>query len=318
MKTDVYFAKKGPYRLIAYENEKAQNVFLQIDKYAYAPQIVNTTICDRARYSIEDVLKNYLEYELIKKEKKEIGIKYKYIWKPLMNVKISEELGFSTVELCRAKRDLAILIQKLQEILLYVEPSPEGLKTFSHKIKELLILACTDVENSFKFYNLGDNERTTDYIKILDFVDLTKYNISLIGYASSFKCCPFLNWNKKETTKSLPWYHAYTQLKHDSLNNFHLATLENCLNAIAAKLILFAVRYTPMSLYNEFDTCSQLARSSLDYRIEETDDIYIPIIEGKRSYSGAFTVPFQCHNGKIIQNIYDIANTLPFTERPIK
>ena len=105
MKTDVYFAQKGPYRLIAYENEKAQNVFLQIDKYAYAPQIVNTTICDRAQYSIEDVLKNYLEYELIKKEKKEIGIKYKYIWKPLMNVKISEELGFSTVELCRAKRD---------------------------------------------------------------------------------------------------------------------------------------------------------------------------------------------------------------------
>ena len=318
MITDVYFARKAQYRLIAYENALQQNVFLQIDKYDYAPQIVNTTICDKNQYSIEDILKNYLEYDIIKKEKKEIGIKYKHIWKPLMNVNISSELDFSIVELCRAKRDLAILIQKLQEILLYVEPSTEGLKTFSHKIKELLILTCTDIENNFKFYKFGKNERTSDYIKILNFVDLTKYNISLIGYANSFKCRPFLNWNSKETTQSLPWYHAYTQLKHDSLNNFHLATLENCLNAIAAKLILFAVRYAPMSLYNEFDTCSQLARSSLDYSIEDTDDIYIPIIEGKRSYSGAFTVPFHCHNGKVIKNIYDIANTLPFIEKVVK
>ncbi len=318
MKTDVYFAQKGPYRLIAYENSKAQNVFLQIDRYNTAPKIINTTICDKSQHSIDDVLKNYLEYELIKRENIEIGVKYKHIWKPLMNVKIQDELNFSTIDLCRAKRDLAILIQKLQEILLYIEPSEEGLKAYSHKIKELLILACTEVENSFKYYNLGNNQKTSDYIKILKVVDLTKYKISLVGYANPYKCCPFKNWNDAEPTKSLPWYDAYNNIKHNSSKNFNLATFENCLNAIAAKLILFAIRYSPMSLYNEFDTCAQLTRSSLDYNIEDSEDIYIPLIEGARSYSGAFTVPFKCHNGKVIQNIYDIAQTIPYEEREVK
>lgn len=314
MKTDVYFSKKEKYRLIAYENEKRQNVFLQIDKYDFAPQIINTPIFDKS-HDIEDVIKNYFEYEIIKKERMDIGIKNKHIWKPFLNVKIQDELDFTTVELCRAKRDLGILIQKLQEILLYVEPSAEGLRTYSHKIKELLILSCTEIENSFKLYNLGKNERTSDYVKLLDLVDLTKYKISLVGYANPFKCCPFENWNAKEPTKSIPWYDAYNKLKHKGNEVFHLATLENCLNAIAAKLILFAVRYSPMSLYNEIDTCSQLARSSLDYRIENTNDFYIPVIEGKRSYSGAFTVPFHFQNGKIIDNLYDIAETKPYIMR---
>ena len=59
MKTEVYFAQKGPYRLIAYENSKAQNVFLQIDRYNTAPKIINTTICDKSQYLIDDILKNY-------------------------------------------------------------------------------------------------------------------------------------------------------------------------------------------------------------------------------------------------------------------
>lgn len=315
MKTDVYFAKKEHYQMIAYENAKKQNVFLQLDKCDFAPQIINVTICDKDNYEIQNTLEKYFEYSILKKVKIEIGVKIPHIWKPLLNVNIQKELDFKIFDLYRAKRDLGILIQKLQEILLYIEPSPNGLKTYGHKIKELLILTCTEIENNFKFYNLGKNERTSDYIKILDFVDLSKYNISLIGYAENFKCCPFKEWNKKEPTKSIQWYDAYTKLKHHSEESFHLATLENCLNAIAAKLILFAIRYSPMSLYNEFDTCSQLARSSLDYRIEESDDFYIPVIEGKRSYSGAFTVPFRCQNGKIINNIYDVANTLPFIER---
>ena len=314
MKTEVYFAKKDNYRLIAYENDKSQNVFLQIDKWNYAPQIINTIICDNNKYSIDDVLKNYLEYEIINKEEKEIGVKYKNIWKPLINVNIQEDLNFSTIELRRSKKDLAILIQKLQEILLYIEPSLEGLKTYSHKIKELLILACTEVENSFKFYKLGNNERTSDYVKLLDFIDLKKYKISLIGYSNNYKCCPFENWNNTKPTQSLPWYHAYTEIKHDSLNNFNLATLENCINAISAKLILFTILYSPMFLYNEFDNCSQLVRNSFDYRIEDSEDIYIPIIEGIRSYSGAFSKCYRYPNGKCIKNIYDGVVTLPFKE----
>ena len=231
---------------------------------------------------------------------------------------LEQELDYSIPELCRAKRDSGILIQKLQDILLYVEPSPEGLKTYSHKIRELLILACTEVESSFKSYNFGKNKNTEDYSKILKYVNLAKHKMSLVGYTNPHKCCPFEKWNTVQSTKSLPWYEAYNQVKHDKEKNFHQATLENCINAIAANVIMFAIRYSPMMLYNENDVCSNLVRNSLDFRIEDTEDFYIPIFEGKRSYSGAFSQNYSFPNGQIVEKVYDQRILIPFEEREIK
>ena len=96
-----------------------------------------------------------------------------------------------------------------------------------------------------------------------------------------------------------------------------MATLENCINAIAANIILFAVRYSVRYLYHKDDVCSNLIKSSLDYRIENSMDFYIPIYEGERSYSGAFTMPYKFHNGQVVENSYDIGNLLPFVEKEL-
>ena len=317
MKTDVYFAKDGPSRVIAYKNAKNQNVFLQIGRAEYAPSIQSILICD-SQYDIGKVIENAFQYTLTEVKNIEIGIKQKYIWKPLLQQNIQKELDFDIPELYRAKRNLSILMQKLQELLLYVEPSSEGLKAYSHKIKETLILACTELENYFKIYELGKNKRTADYIKILELVDLTKYKISLVGYINPYKCCPFETWNTSGTTQSISWYDAYTKIKHNSNKYFHLATLENCINAISANIIMFAIRYSPISLYNEFDTCSQLTRGSVDFRIEDTEDIYIPIYEGKKSHVGSFDVPYIFKNGESIHYTYDIHEQISLIEGPIK
>ena len=56
----------------------------------------------------------------------------------------------------REQRDsmqsLRMLLDKLDDILLYVEPYSGGINVFSHKTRELLILACTEVENSWTTY----------------------------------------------------------------------------------------------------------------------------------------------------------------------
>ena len=163
MKTDVYFAKKDGMLLIAYENHKQQNVFLQVEYADFAPQIRAQLICDK-NYNIEKIITNAYEYPIIKKENMEIGVKYKHIWKPLMQNNIEKELDFSVQEAYRAKRDLGILIQKLQEILLFIEPSNDGLKAYSHKARELLFLACSDLECSLKKYCFGKNDRMQDYV----------------------------------------------------------------------------------------------------------------------------------------------------------
>lgn len=51
MRTDVYFAKKDGILLIAYQNKRQQNVFLQVVYADYAPQLRAHLICD-TYYSI--------------------------------------------------------------------------------------------------------------------------------------------------------------------------------------------------------------------------------------------------------------------------
>ncbi|MBQ8436420.1 MAG: hypothetical protein IJX20_02085 [Alphaproteobacteria bacterium] len=316
MQTKVYFARKEDFGLIAYENTKQQNVFLQVAAIDYAPQINEVIICDNT-YNIKAIIENYYDFGIKEEQNMHIGWKYKHIWKPLINIHIEKELDFTQVDLFHAKRDLGILIQKLQEILLFIEPSEEGLKSYSHKIRELLFLACSDMESTLKKYQFGKNERMKNYIEILKYVDLTKYKISLVGYANPYKCSPFENWNVDEPAKSLPWYDAYNKLKHDREKNFYLATLENCINAIAANLILFAVRYSPMFLYNENDVCSNLARSSLEYKIEKSNDFYIPVFEGESNFSGS-SMSCRFKNGKILPAIYKQYHVRPFEEREIR
>lgn len=316
MKTDVYFARKGDFGLIAYENKKHQNVFLQVAAIDYAPQVNEVIICDN-KYNIKELIEKYYEFEIIDNKIMDIGWKYKNIWKPLINIHIEKELDITQAELFHAKRDLGILIQKLQEILLFIEPSEDGLKAYSHKIRELLFLACSDLESTLKKYNFGKNDSMKDYIEILKFVDLTKYKISLVGYAKPYKCCPFEHWEKKKVSQSLSWYYAYNEIKHNREENFHLATLENCINAIAANLIMFAVRFSPTTLYNENDVCSNLARSALKYEIENSRDFYIPVFEGEHYlYDTYMSCRFK--NGKSISEIYKKYHVMPYEEREVK
>lgn len=314
MKTEVIFAKRGSDKLMAYTNAKGQNVFLPIVQADIAPRLGEVIIVDKT-YDIQDVVQRMFELDIYKKQTLEIGIKEKHIWKPLLIGDMGKELDYTVYELCKAKRDLSVLIQKLQEILLYVEPATNCLQTYSHKLRELLILACTEFECSFKGYNFGNNERTSDYIKILDFVDLKKYKIELAGYSETFQSMPFANWNSAEPTKSLPWYYAYTQTKHNKTGSFNLATLENCINAICANIIMFTIRYSPHSLYNEMDVCSSLIRNTFALRIEDTEDIYIPIIEGERSYSGAFSNDISFKNGEVLRRVFDVQRSLPFKDK---
>lgn len=314
MLAEVYFAKRGNDKLIAYTNAKSQNVFLSIVQADLAPRLGEVIITEQT-YDIKTVIQQMFELDIYKQENIKIGVKNKCIWKPLMVGDMGRELNYTVYELCKAKRDLSVLIQKLQEILLYVEPASKCLQTYSHKLRELLILACTEFESSLKSYGFGNNERTSDYIKILDFIDLKKYKIELAGYSERFQSMPFVDWSISEPTKSLSWYYAYTQTKHNRIGSFNLATLENCIHAICANIIMFTIRYSPHSLYNETDVCSSLVRNTFALRIEDTEDVYIPIIEGEKRCSGAFSSSVSFKNGKRIDNVFDMHKILPFEHR---
>ena len=316
MITDVYFAKKNNKLLIAYQNAREQNVYLSISDYKFAPKLEKSLILHND-YNIDFIIEKGFEYTKIEKKEMDIGVKYKNIWKPFLDRNVMSELNFDISMLYKSKRNLYILVQKLQDLLLYVEPTETSLKTYSHKIKELFILACTEVESYFKLYGFGRNERTSDYIKILKRVNLFQYNISLFGYTNPYSCNPFKCWNEDNPTQSLFWYDAFTKLKHNPTDNFNLATLENCINAIAADIILFTIRYSVHSLYRGNDIYSTLISSLISLKIEETFDFYIPNIESKANFLYP-EEPYQfCVDNKYITatNLCGEQILIPFIER---
>lgn len=303
LETEVYYAKKGHNQVIAYRNKQNLPIFINIGNGDYAPRIDNIIIPNQS-YIIEKVIKNLYQYEIYKKCTQKVGVKLEHIWKPLLDQNIQDELDFNEYEKCAAKRDLGILVQMLQDALMYIEPTEDGLKCCGHKLRELLILSCSNVESKFKQYQFGDNERTRDYIKLLDYVDLSKYKLSLVGYINKHKSVPFFDWKKSSPTQSLPWFDAYTKIKHGQQDSMCLATLENCIDAVAANIIMYVIRYSPYTLYRETDVCSNLVSSFLGIGIEKTEDIYLPEINAEKEISGAFFHPIRFSNGETITNDY--------------
>ncbi|MBS7327929.1 MAG: hypothetical protein KIG68_04155 [Oxalobacter sp.] len=216
----------------------------------------------------------------------EVGTIINHVWRPGLCLNINEALDIDNGEKSRAKRELKILIEKLHEILMYIEPDPICLQSYGHKIRELLILACTECENTWTAYiRLSGNKKqrltTNEYIALKDKLFLAEYRIKFLNHPITIDLEPFKLWNVKKPTESLSWYNAYNQTKHNREDFFNKATLENCLNAIAANIVLFCVRYSPYDLNEESDLCSKLINEYFSIELSNPNiaSFYIPHIK---------------------------------------
>ena len=201
-------------------------------------------------------------------------------------------------EKARAKRELKILIEKLHDILLYIEPDNSCLKVYGHKIRELLILACTECENSWTSYirlsgNTNQRLTTNDYAKLKNVLYLGDYKVKFLNHPIKIDFHPFKDWDIENPTVSLAWYDGYNKTKHDRENSFQRSTLENCLNAICANIVMFCVRYGPYELIKNNDICSNLINEyfSVELISPQLSSFYIPLLKSMRTDSGVFYGP---------------------------
>ncbi|WP_152526905.1 hypothetical protein [Pseudogulbenkiania ferrooxidans] len=147
------------------------------------------------------------------------------------------------------------LFLSLKEIFKNIEPSTKNLNTYSHKIRELLILACTEVEASWKAVlaenstKKEDRYNTNHYVKTKDLLKLDKWSALLKDYEHLETFTPFKYWSASNPTSSLEWYDAYNAVKHDREGNFERANLKNLLNAMAAMHILLCAQWGPQTFY---------------------------------------------------------------------
>lgn len=247
------------------------------------------TATERKAGTITDWVTRVFGADQIRQATNQAGRTVAGVWRPALNYQEEslQALAASESEQRAAEQALRLLVERLDELFLYIEPDSDGLKAYSHKTRELLILACTEVENTWKHYmrtagvtpTAGDFS-TKDYVRLLGPLYLPEYEVSLKPYAAVPATRPFLGWDAAAPTKSLPWYDAYNKTKHDRTTHFPDATLRNCIVAIAANLVLFCVRFSPFPLFQGVGTLSSLVNHLFKIELRDPDpaSLYVPLI----------------------------------------
>lgn len=181
---------------------------------------------------------------------------------------------------------LIALMRQLDRICQTIHPSPETLDTYGHDIRNLLILACTEVETNWRgiLSKNGVSKRkltTNDYVQLSAAMRLPAYSVSFLQYPWLSPLAPFTGWGTTGSpTKELRWYDAYNKVKHDRENQFRESTLRHALEAVTACFVMVAAQFGFTGLRRtEVQSFFQL-EGSPTWEPEET---YIPTY-GRKPY----------------------------------
>lgn len=142
------------------------------------------------------------------------------------------------------------LMRRLEVICQTVHPEDKNLGAYGHEIRNLLILAATEVEAHWRgvlVANCVDRARysTNDYVILLPIMRLSEYAVDFRSFPWLEKIRPFSGWDKENPTQSLAWYQAYNRVKHNREGDFSSARLEHAFAAVTACIIMLAAQWTP-------------------------------------------------------------------------
>ncbi len=175
----------------------------------------------------------------------------------------------------------SIIFDAVQNLFRFVEPAKENLRTFSHKIREALILACTEVESAWRsVLEINSSKKasyysTNDYYRLVEPLHLKEWTVVLRDYPDLGDFSPFASWEESKPTKSLPWYDAYNAVKHHREERFQRATYESLINAAAALHILQSAQFGP-EIYDRLFENESSPFFTTSHPVHDLADLYAP------------------------------------------
>ncbi|MEE4675325.1 hypothetical protein V2K57_11715 [Pseudomonas alliivorans] len=188
------------------------------------------------------------------------------------------------------------LFKEVNSVFRHIEPELANYSVFGHRLRELLILLCTEIEANFKSFceanfpsSMPARPNTSHYHAASVPLLLDQYSVSLKDYPHCV-FSPFINWEASCATRSISWYEDYNAVKHDRNKNYSKSTLENVLKAAAALHVLQVSQWGPKIF-------SSLSFDRYTIFKEETvptiamGDVYIPALNTENGFITA--VPFE-------------------------
>ncbi len=144
-------------------------------------------------------------------------------------------------------RAFRILEQDLNELFNYVEPADKNLHTYSHRIQQLLMRTCVEIEANLTAILTENSYPKTSDLTMKDYrlVDqshrLSSFDVRITTWSGSQKIrTPYAAW---KNNGSLSWYRAYNKSKHNRHENFRLATFEALTDAICGLIALLSAQF---------------------------------------------------------------------------
>ena len=139
---------------------------------------------------------------------------------------------------------LFALTRTFTSICQTVQPATENLNVYGHDIRNLLVLASTEVEAQWKAILRANGVEQArldrrDYKGLLDALRLDEYEIGFPFYPWLEPMRPFAEWRDG----TLRWYTAYNNVKHGREEFFPQATLENAAMAMLACVVMFVAQF---------------------------------------------------------------------------
>ncbi len=132
-----------------------------------------------------------------------------------------------------------ILEEKFEKSTRYVQLSSDNYATYSIEFVNQIQTICSEVDVVMKIMSgLEEKERCTikDYAEII----LKKYReiVEWEIVAKGIRCKPFEGWETNNASKSLPWWNAYNNVKHNRNINLKEANLKNVLHSLMGLYLL--------------------------------------------------------------------------------
>ena len=156
-----------------------------------------------------------------------------------------EDVAFIAI----ARSQLAALTRGLDLICQTVHPHEKTFDSYGHTIRNLLILACAEVETHWRGILVANDfkkrqYRTTDYVKLQGGHETRRIRLAISFFSLARSCSSIREMgNLDNTTQDLGWYDAYNHIKHNREEKFHMASLRHAFEAVGACVIMMVAQF---------------------------------------------------------------------------
>lgn len=151
----------------------------------------------------------------------------------------------------QTSRQRLMLEDRLHRIFEYVEPDAAQLDVFALAIREVLLLACMEVESGWQSVWTENKAQPgggrthpdrRDYVRLAEPLQLPAYKLRFASAPGLGTFRPFASWTAAPrppgSAPMLPWYDAYNETKHNREATLHVASLRHAMDAVAAVFIM--------------------------------------------------------------------------------